>query len=190
MKRFFRAWVLGFALFPAAARAQVQGLRVEGGPVFLTKSGKLSFGPSEIESDAGFAIRGRLRYGFGALSIAADLQASNQKYGKAAAPGAPKDLDATFIGAVGALHPFKIAGVAPYAEIGVGRLSFSDGAISEDGGVRASSYGLGVFLGGEGRLAADVELRLMRQTGLKVQGTAQEFKYDPKLFSVMLSLRL
>jgi hypothetical protein len=191
-----RSWrsVLAVAILvvlaPVRAQAQVRGFRIEVGPVFLTKTGSFTFGPSEIESDAGFAFRGKLRYGFGALSLAADFQASAQDYGHPPDPGAPDNLNAAFLGATAALHPFKIAGIAPYAEIGIGKLFFGDEKISTKGGLRASSYGLGVVLGGEGRVALDVGLRLMRETGLSAEGVVGEFKYDPKLFSVLLSIRL
>lgn len=183
-------FLLTLILTPAAARAQVDGLRLEGGAVLLTKSGQIGVGPGAVESDAGFAVRGRIRYGFGWVSLAADVQGSNQKYGRPAAPGAPEDLDATFVGAVGALHPISIAGFAPYVEIGLGRVFFAAEAINSDNGSTASSYGLGVMIGGGGRIALDVELRLQRLTGLTARGVSTEFKYDPKLFSVMLSLKL
>ena len=190
MRRSLQAAVLALVLCPVAARAQVRGLRLEGGPAFLTKSGAIALGPSAIESDSGFALRGRIRYGLGPVSIGADVQSSNQKYGTPAAPGAPDTLDATFVGAVGALHPFKLGGIAPYGEIGLGRLFFGDEKIDTQNGSKASSYGLGVVLGGEGRVALDVGLRLMRLQGLTARGVVGEFKYDPKLFSVLLSLKL
>jgi len=186
MKKLLALIVL--ALVPATARAQVEGLHIEGGAVFLTKSGKLNFGTSAIESDAGWAVRGRLRYGVGFLSVAGDVQASNQKYG-GAEPGAPQNLDATFVGVTAALHPVKLGVVAPYAEIGRGKLFYGDDRINKDAGSAASSYGLGVLLGGE-KVSLDVELRLLRQTGLELKGTGQEFKYDPKMLSLMLSIRL
>jgi hypothetical protein len=165
-------------------------LRFEGGPVFLTKAGAIRAGRSELESDSGFALRGRVRYGMGPVSIAAEVQSSNQKYRTPAAPGAPDTLDATFLGAVAALHPFKAGAVAPYGEIGLGRLFFGDDRIATDNGSTASTYTLGVVLGGESRVALDVGLRLMRLDRLTARGIVGEFKYDPKLFSVLLSIRL
>jgi hypothetical protein len=190
MNRLLRAALFAAVLaWPATAAAQLEGLRLEGGPVFLTKAGRLNFGTGSLESDAGWALRGRLAYGLGALSIAGDFQASNQDYGESARPGAPKNLNTTFIGITAALHPVTLAFVTPYAEVGLGKLFFKDEAISGDTGIRASTYGLGVRMGGE-RVGLDVEARLMRQSGLRVRGTVEDFKYDPKLFSVMLSLKL
>ncbi len=190
MRRSLRFALLALVLCPSGVLAQVRGLRFEGGPVFLTKSGAIRVGRSEIESDAGFALRGRIRYGLGPVSIAADVQSSNQKYGRPAAPGAPDTLDARFLGAVGALHPFRVGGAAPYGEIGLGRLFFGDDRIGTENGSTASSYALGVVLGGEGRVALDVGLRLMRLERLTATGVVGEFKYDPKLFSVLLSIKL
>ena len=99
-------------------------------------------------------------------------------------------LNATFLGVTGAIHPFRVIGVAPYGEIGIGKLSYSDDAISTDDGSPASVYGLGVVIAGEGRLGVDVSLRLVRQTSLTVEGITSDFKYDPKVFSVLLSLKL
>lgn len=190
MKRLLLALTAMCAIQPALVYAQVQGFRIDAGPVFLTKSGHFVLGSGEIESDAGVAIRGRVRYGFGRVSVAADAESSSQEYGRPARPGAPDNLNATFLGVTGAVHPFKIAGIAPYAEIGLGKLFFADEKISTESGLKASSYGLGVVFGGESRLALDLGLRLMRQTGLTVRGVAGDFKYDPKLFSALLSIRL
>ena len=189
MTRWLPAALLAVTLVPAAAQAQVDGFRVEAGAVWLTKSGTLKLGTDLVESDAGWAGRARVRYGFGFLSVAADLQESSQGYGKPAGPGAPQNLDNTWLGAVVALHPFAFGGIAPYVEIGVGRLFYSDQHIDTEHGGTASSYGLGVLLGGESRVMLDVELRLLRQSGLRVEGTVREFEYDPKLLSAMISIR-
>jgi len=183
------ALIFSFASLSRTAFAQVEGFRLEGGPAFLTKSGTLSFSTGSIDSDSGYAIRGKLRYGFGALSLGAEVQASSQKYGTVK-PNAPESLSATFVGATAALHPFSLAAIAPYAEVGLGKLFFSDSRITGNDGIKASVYGLGVIFGGTGRLALGVDLRLMRETDLQVKDLGTSFKYDPKLFSVLLSLKL
>jgi hypothetical protein len=191
MTRSLLVGALLLALSPLKAQAQVDGLRLEAGVVLLTKAGAITFGTSEFESDAGVAFRGRLRYGLGFVSIAADVQTSAQKYGIVVpAPGAPQNLNSTFLGATVALHPFSFVGIAPYAEVGLGKLFFSDQSISTTNGSTASTYALGATIGGRGRIGLDVGLRLMRLSNLTAQGIPGEFNYDPKLFSVMLSLRL
>jgi len=187
---FVLAIVCSVLSWPVLASAQVSGLRIEGGPAFLTKSGSLPFGTGAIESDAGIAIRARLRWGLGPLSVAGELQTSSQDYGQAPAPGAPTTLNATFLGVTGALHPFRIAGIAPYGEVGIGKLSYSDDTISTEDSSHVSVYGLGVVIAGEGRFGLDVGLRLVRQTKLTVEGITDDFKYDPKVFSVLLSIKL
>jgi len=186
------AVVIGLAALscPLTANAQVSGFRIEGGPAFLTKSGGLSFGTDAIESDAGIAIRARLRWGLGPVSVSGELQTSSQDYGQAPAPGAPTTLNATFLGVTGAIHPFRVIGIAPYGEVGIGKLSYSDDLISTDNSSPASIYGVGFVIAGEGRLGVDVGLRLMRQTSLTIEGITSDFKYDPKVFSVLLSLKL
>lgn len=186
----FTLAIICSVLSPALASAQVSGLRIEGGPAFLTKSGSLPFGTGAIESDAGIAIRARLRWGLGPLSVAGEIQTSSQDYGQAPAPGAPTTLNATFFGVTGALHPFRIAGIAPYGEVGIGKLSYSDDTISTEDSSHVSVYGLGVVIAGEGRFGLDVGLRLVRQTSLTVEGVTSDFKYDPKVFSVLLSIKL
>jgi hypothetical protein len=187
MKRLLAA--LAFAIAPLPALAGVDGLRLEGGPVWLTKSGSIGFGASALESDAGVAFRGRLRVGLGAFSVAGDLQSSFQDYGNPG-PGAPQDLNATFVGVVAGVHPITLVKVTPYGELGRGRLTFSDEAIEEDGGFNATMWGLGALVSFSDKLGLDVSLRLLKQGGLRVSGVAQEFEYDPKLFTVMLSLKL
>jgi hypothetical protein len=184
--------VVGFLALglPSPLRAQVEGLRVEGGVVFLTHAGDFTFGTSEIESDAGYAFRGRVRYGFGFVSVAAEFQESSQNYGNAAVPSAPQNLNTSFIGATAALHPFKFAGIAPYAEIGVGKLFFGDQSISTDQGSIASVYGLGVGIGLSSKVGLDVNLRLVRLGNLTAQGLGPSFDYDPKEFGLLLSIKL
>ncbi len=175
----------------AAAHAQTDGFSLEVGPAFLTKSGKLPFGTSAIESDAGWAIRGRLRYGIGALALAAEVQASNQNYGSEG-QGIPSDLNSTYLGITGMFRPIKLGPIEPYAEVGIGRLSFSDESIAtEDDSKTASTYGLGVIIApGSGKIALDADLRLIRKTDLQFGGIGSKFKYDPKVFTVMVLVKL
>lgn len=175
---------------PSFVSAQVQGFRVEGGAVFLTHSGTFTFGSSEIDSDAGYAFRGRVRYGFGVISVAGEIQESSQNYGMPPTPSAPQNLSATFLAATAAVHPFKFAGIAPYAEIGLGKLFFKDQSISTDQGSIAAVYGLGVGIGLSARVGLDVGVRLVRLGNLTAQGVATQFDYDPKEISLMLSLKL
>jgi len=128
-------------ILPGTLHAQVEGLRIEGGVVFLTQAGSFTFGPSEVESDAGYAFRARVRYGFGFLSVAAEFQESSQSYGSPPSASAPQNLNTSFVGATAAVHPFKFAGVVPYAEIGIGKLFFGDQSISTDQGSTAAVYG-------------------------------------------------
>jgi hypothetical protein len=186
-----REFVLAMLLaLPASAMAQVNGFHVEGGVVLLTHAGTLTFGSSQIDSDAGYAFRGRFRYGLGPVSVAAEVQESSQKYGMPPSASAPQNLNATFVGATAALHPFKFAGIAPYAEIGIGKLFFGDQSISTSQGSTASVYGLGVGIGLSGRVGLDVGVRLERLGNLTAQGVASQFDYDPKLFHVLLSIKL
>jgi hypothetical protein len=189
MRKLLIVVAIGVVLVPGTAGAQPDGVRLEGGPVFLTKSGSLPLGASAIESDAGFAFRGRLRVGIGAFSLAGEVQASSQKYGSPE-PGAPQDLDATLLAVALGFHPFTLLRLTPYAELGRGRLSLSDPAIDGDRGFRATSYGLGTFVALTDRVGLDVSLRLVRQAGLRLTGLGQELKYDPKQFAVTLSIRL
>ena len=177
------------ALAPITAGAGVDGVRLEGGAVFLTKSGKIGFGTSAIESDAGFALRGRLRLGLGLISIAGEIQGSSQDYSSNAG-AAPENLNATFLGVNGSFHPITVLRLTPYAEVGVGRLFFSDESFTEDEGIKATHFGLGVLVNLTDRVGLEVGLRRQQQGGLRVRGSTQELKYEPKLFSVMLSLRL
>ena len=180
-------------LLVGAARpsfAQVDGLRIEGGVVFLTHAGSFDFGPSEIESDAGYAFRARVRYGFGFASIAGEFQESSQNYGMPPAASAPQNLNTSFVGGTVALHPFKFWGIAPYAEVGVGKLFFGDQSISTSNGSTASLYGLGIAVGMTGRLGLDVGFRLVRLGNLTAEGVATSFDYDPKEVGLTLSLKL
>ena len=163
---------------------------MEGGPVFLTHAGSFTFGSSEIDSDAGYAFRGRVRYGFGIISVAGEIQESSQNYGMPPTPSAPQNLSATFLGATAAVHPFKLAGIAPYGEIGLGKLFFKDQSISTDQGSTAAIYGIGVGIGLSGRIGLDVGFRLVRLGNLTAQGVATQFDYDPKEVSVLLSFKL
>jgi hypothetical protein len=174
------------ALLPGLAEAQVEGLQLSAGPVLLTKAGKLGVSTGALSSDLGYAVRGRVRYGFGLLSVAGELQSSSQKYG--ADVEAPGQLSATYVGATGAIHPVKVVGIMPYGEVGVGSLSFTDAALKGKGGAVVTG-GVGAQVSVAPRLALDLSLRLMRKT-FKVSGLSNEIKYDPKLFSVMLTLSL
>jgi opacity protein-like surface antigen len=176
--------------FAAGAEAQSDGFGLEIGPSFITKSGKLPFGTSAIESDGGWAIRGRLRYGLGALAIAGEVQASNQKYGSSGT-GIPSDLNSTYLGIAGMLRPIKLGPVEPYAEVGIGRLSFSDDLIATgDDSKTASTYGLGVLIAPGGKVGLDADLRVIRQTDLQFGGIGSKFNYDPKVFTVMVLIKL
>jgi len=177
-------------ILPGTLHAQVEGLRIEGGVVFLTQAGSFTFGPSEVESDAGYAFRARVRYGFGFLSVAAEFQESSQSYGSPPSASAPQNLNTSFVGATAAVHPFKFAGVVPYAEIGIGKLFFGDQSISTDQGSTAAVYGLGVGFGLSSKVGIDVGLRLVRLGNLTAQGVVPSFDYDPKELGLMLSIKL
>jgi hypothetical protein len=181
------ALVLGLS---RTSLAQVDGLRVEGGVAFLTEAGGFTFGSGEINSDAGYAFRARVRYGFGFVSVAAEFQESSQKYGMPPVSSAPQNLNTSFVGATAALHPFKFAGIVPYAEIGLGKLFFGDQSVSTSQGSTASVYGLGVGIGLSGRVGLDVGLRLVRLGNLTAQGIGTQFDYDPKEFGLTLSIKL
>jgi hypothetical protein len=178
------------ALAPSAAWCQVEGWNLDGGVVWLTRSGKLRIGSSVFESDTGRAVRGRLKRGFGWVAVGADVQTSSQKFGGTAPDTAPESLSATFVGLSATAHPVTLMGLTPYGEVGLGRLFFTDERIDEGGGVGATSYGVGLRLGLGPRLKVDTSFRILRQSGLRVEGVADELKYDPKLFSLMLSLQL
>jgi hypothetical protein len=176
------------ALAPVVAQAQVEGLQVSAGVTLLTKAGAIGVGPGALASDLGFAARGRVRYGFGLLSVAGDVQSSSQDYGADVKALAPWKLSATYVGATGAVHPLRLAGVMPYAELGIGSLAFSDEQLKGKGGVVAT-LGLGAQVSVAPRLALDVSLRVMRKS-FRPSGLSSEIKYDPKLFSVMATLSL
>jgi hypothetical protein len=187
MRRVLAMTVL--ALTPSLAEAQVEGFRLEGGVAFLTKSGSLSFGTSAIESDAGVAVRGALRFGISSLSLAAEIQSSSQGYNQPV-PGYPQSLNATYIGLSAAIHPFSVVRITPYIEGGIGRLFFADDKINEQSGVHAWTAGLGARIKLAERLDLDLGLRLLQQGDVALSGLPQTFKYDPKLFSILLSLKL
>jgi len=175
---------------PSAAWCQVSGWNIDGGVVWLTKSGTLHIGDGVFESDTGRAVRGRLKRGFGIAAVGLDLQTSSQKFGGTAPPSAPSSLSSTFVGLSATVHPVTLMGLTPYGEVGLGRLFFSDERIDEGGGVKATSYGVGVRLGLGPHFKIDGAFRVMQQKGLHVEGVADDLKYDPKLFSLMLSLEL
>jgi hypothetical protein len=177
-------------LGPSAAWCQVSGWNLEGGVVWLTKSGSLRIGDGVFESDTGRAVRGRVRRGFGIVALGVDVQTSSQKFGGTAPPTAPSSLSSTFIGLSATAHPVTLMGLTPYGEVGIGRLFFSDERIDEGGGVKATSYGVGLRLGLGPRVGLDAGFRILRQSGLRVEGVANELKYDPKLFSLMVTLQL
>lgn len=177
------------ALAPAAASAQVSGLSLEGGPAFLTKAGTLDFGTGAIESDAGFGVRVGLRLGLGGLSLAGEFQTASQDY-PAGSGVTPENLSARFVGVTGAFHPITILRFTPYAEFGIGRLFFSDESITNDDGLKATHVGLGARLRLTERLGLAAGLRLQQQSELRLQGLPDDFKYDPKIFSVLLTIQL
>lgn len=172
-----------FLLTSTTAHA-IDGWVADAGPVFLTKAGELS-GGGVLQSDVGYALRGRLRYSFGVLAVGGDFQTSSQKVTR----GGIESLDGNYLGVTATLHPVEVLGILPYGEVGLGKVAFGDDSIIDDGGM-ASTYGLGVRIGLISRLGLDAGFRIMRQGGLRAQGIAQELKYDPKLFSVMVSLDL
>jgi hypothetical protein len=173
---------------PALAQAQQQGLQLAGGVVLLTKAGKLTVGSQSIESDTGHAVRGRLWYGLGAVSIGGEVQSSSQKYGADVSGVAPWRLNATYVGAAGSVHPVSLLGIMPYADVGIGLLNFSDSTVDEGSGPVAT-LGLGAQLGLAPHLALDLNLRLMSKS-FRAAGLSQQMKYNPKLFAVMLTLNL
>lgn len=187
--RFLAAALTALAITPVSASAQVGGLSLEGGPAFLTKAGALDFGSGAIESDSGFGVRVGLRLGLGGLSLAAEFQTASQDY-PAGAGVTPENLNARFAGVTGAFHPITILRFTPYAEFGVGRLFFSDESITNDDGVKAVHVGLGARLRLTERVGVAAGLRLQRQTELRLQGLSDDFKYDPKIFSVLLTIQL
>jgi hypothetical protein len=183
-------WAMAaMVVLPSAAWCQVDGWNVDGGIVLLTKSGELHIGSSVFESDTGRAVRGRLKRGLGFVAFGLDVQTSSQKFGGTAPPSAPSTLSATFVGLSATAHPVTLLGLTPYGEVGLGKLFFSDERIDAGGGV-ASTYGIGLRLGLGAHLKLDSAFRLMQQTGLHTEGVAEELKYDPKLFSLMVSLQL
>jgi hypothetical protein len=187
----YSAFVLtAFVLSSSPAWCQVNGVNLDGGFVYLTKAGSLHIGSGVFESDTGHAVRGRVRLGFGWLAVGADVQSSSQKLGATTTATAPSSLSATYVGLNGTVHPITLLGFTPYGEAGIGKLFFSDERIDAGGGVKAVSYGLGLRMGLLPRLHLDGSFRIQRQGGLHASGVTDEFKYDPKLFSLMLSLRL
>jgi hypothetical protein len=190
MKRAFFLVAVCLASLARPALAQVEGFHLEAGVVFLTHSGSFTFGPSEVETDAGYAFRARARYGFGWVSLAGEFQETSQSYGMPPSPAAPQNLDTSFLGGTVAIHPFKFAGIVPYGEIGLGKLFFGDQSISTSQGSTASVYGLGVGIGVGGKLGIDIGLRLVKLGNLTATGIAQSFDYDPKELGILLSLKL
>ena len=183
--------VLAFslALAPGVARGQSTGLTLEAGPAFLTKAGALGVGTDAIESDTGYGLRVRLRLGLQSLSLAGEFQTASQDY--AAASGVtPENLNARYLGVSAAFHPITILRLTPYAEAGLGRLFFSDESITQDEGSRAMHAGLGARLELTQRVGLDLGLRLQRQGDLRFEGLPGEFKYDPKIFAVLLTIQI
>lgn len=189
MKHALVVLVSGLVLLPGLARGQTEGLNFEVGPAFLTKAGALGVGTSAIESNTGYGLRVRLRLGLNSLSLAAEFQTASQDY-PAASGVTPENLNARYLGVAGAFHPITILRLTPYAEFGLGRLFFADERITEDEGIKASHVGLGVQLKLMDRMGLDAGLRLQRQGGLRLEGLPDEFKYDPKIFAVLLTIRL
>lgn len=187
----YRAFAVAcLVLATSEASAQVEGWNVDGGVVLLTRSGKLRVGTGVFESDTGRAVRGRIKHGLGWIAIGVDVQTSSQRFGGTAPATAPSSLSATFVGLSATAHPISLLGLTPYGEVGLGKLFFADETIDAGGGIKASTYGLGVRMGLAPRIKVDASLRVMRQSGLRADGLSEEFKYDPKLFSLMLSLQL
>jgi hypothetical protein len=183
--------VLAALLLCPAAEAAVTGLTLEAGPVFLTKAGKIkTISTKDIESDAGVAFRGLARLGLGPASVALEAQTSSQKYKDSNATDVPNNLNASYVGLLGAVHPITILGISPYIELGFGKLSFSDSLITHDGGVKATTYGLGALFRPTQRIGIDLDLRILQQGDLMTEGSVEKFKYDPKLFSAMVTYAL
>lgn len=189
MRAPFVTLTAALALAPVAAHAQVGGLSLEAGPAFLTKAGKLGVGTSAIESDAGLGLRAGLRLGLGSLSVVGEFQTASQDY-PASSGVTPENLNARYLGVTAAFHPLTILRFTPYAEFGIGRLFFSDESITNDEGLKATHVGLGARLKLTDRLGLAAGFRLQRQGDLRIQGLADEFKYDPKIFSVLLTIQL
>lgn len=187
--RFLAPALAALALAPGVASAQVGGLSLEAGPAFLTRAGALDFGSGAIESDAGVGVRVELRLGLGGLSLAAEFQTASQDYPSGAGV-TPENLNARFVGVTGAFHPISILRFTPYAEFGIGRLFFSDESITNDDGLKAAHVGLGARLRVTDRLGVAAGLRLQRQSELRLQGLPEDFKYDPKIFTVLLTIQL
>jgi hypothetical protein len=181
------AFVLG-GLVVRPAEAQIDGLRFDVGVSLLTKAGSLQINNQAIESKAGWALRGRARFGIGLASIAGEIQQSVQGY-DSPPPGAPDGLGGTFLGASVAVHPFEIIGIVPYISVGLGNHYFSDDLIDSGDASRLLTYGLGVMVASHNKIAIDVEFRLFRQDKLHVTGAGSAFKYDPKVLSFMLSFK-
>lgn len=181
--------IAAFALAPAAAVAQVSGLSLEAGPAFLTKAGSLPFDTGAIESEAGFGVRVGLRLGLGALSLVGEFQTASQDY-PAGSGVAPENLNARYVGVTGAFHPVTILRFTPYAEFGIGRMFFSDESITNDDGIKATLVGFGGRFRLSQRIGVAAGLRLQQQSDLQLQGLPAQFKYDPKIFSVLLTIQL
>jgi hypothetical protein len=185
------AGLLALALCGLTARtaeAQIDGLHLDVGLSLLTKAGSLQINDQAIESKAGWALRGRARFGIGLASIAGEIQQSVQGYDSPPA-GAPDGLGGTFLGVSVAAHPFEILGIVPYVTLGLGNHYFSDDLIDSGDASRLLTYGLGVMVASHNKIAIDVEFRLFRQDKLRLTGAGSAFKYDPKVLSFMLSFR-
>jgi hypothetical protein len=189
MKMSLLALAAAVALAPSAAVAQVSGFSIEAGPAFLTKSGSLGFGTDALESDAGFGLRVGLRLGLGTLSVVGEYQTASQDY-PASSGVAPENLNARYVGITGAFHPVTILGFTPYAEFGIGRLFFADESITNDDGIKATLVGFGTRFRLSTRIGLHAGLRFQQQGDLQLEGLQQGFEYDPKIFSVLLTIRL
>ncbi len=180
--------ILACVLGAGTAEAQIDGLRFDAGFSLLTKAGALQVNSQSIESSAGWALRGRARFGIGLASVAGEIQQSVQHY-DAPPAGAPNGLGGTFLGVSLAAHPFEIAGIVPYLSLGFGNHYFSDEVIDSGDASRLLTYGLGVTVASHSKIAIDVEFRLFKQDKLRVTGAGTAFKYDPKVLSFMLSFK-
>ncbi|MCU0242262.1 MAG: hypothetical protein MUF51_07545 [Vicinamibacteria bacterium] len=168
--------------------AEQRGIEVAAGGVWLTKAGEFTWGPGAIESDHGYAVRGRARYSFGMASVGLEAQSASQEYGANVKGVAPWTLSSTYVGVVGAVHPIGLLGICPYAELGVGTLHFSDDVLNPESGP-VFALGVGTKIGLAPRLSLDLGVRLMRKT-LRYPNLVQDIQYQPKLVSLMVSLAL
>jgi hypothetical protein len=177
------------AFTPTSAQAQIDGLRFEAGLAALTNAGDIAFDSGDIESEAGWALRGRVRYGLGVVSFAGEIQQASQGYDTNSPAGSPQNLNGTYLGLSIAIHPFEIFTLSPYFSLGKGKHYFADERIDADEASGLYTYGIGCLVGKNSQMAIDVEARLFRQTKLHTSGSVHAFKYDPKVVSVMLSFR-